>query len=107
MNILSSADKKLLLSLIEIELEVIEKGFQISELMGNVFLANAINEFKNVYLKQKYGNIIPSMCTEYRFFIIHILKNIKDEYRGLATKEVIVPTIGEFETKDLLKAIKS
>ena len=34
------------------------------------------------------------------------LENIKDEYRGLAIKEVIVPTIGEFETKDLLKALK-
>ena len=107
MNILTTYDKEMILSLVQMELEVIEKGFQISEFMGKIFLTNAINEFKNVYLKQKYGNIIPSMSTEYRFFIIHILKNIKDEYRGLAVKEVISPTIGEFETEDLLKAIKS
>lgn len=106
MKKLSQKEVELLTILANKELEVIEKGFTISEFMGKVFLTNAINDFKNIHLKAKYGDIIPSMCTEYRLFIFKILENIKDEYRGLAIKEVIVPTIGEFETKDLLKALK-
>lgn len=106
MKILSQEDTDLLTTLANNEIVVIEKGFVISEFMGKLFLSNAINDFKNIHLKAKYGDIIPSMCTEYRLFIFKILENIKDEYRGLAIKEVIVPTIGEFETKDLLKALK-
>ena len=106
MKILSQEDTDLIATLANNEIVVIEKGFAISEFMGKVFLSNAINDFKNIHLKAKYGDIIPSMCTEYRLFIFKILENIKDEYRGLATKEVIVPTIGEFEKKDLLKALK-
>lgn len=106
MKKLSQKEVELLTILANNEIVVIEKGFAISEFMGKLFLSNAINDFKNIHLKAKYGDIIPSMCMEYRLFIFKILENIKDEYRGLAIKEVIVPTIGEFETKDLLKALK-
>ena len=46
------------------------------------------------------------MKSIFKIYEAVLLENIKDEYRGLAIKEVIVPTIGEFETKDLLKALK-
>lgn len=106
MKILSQEETDLIIKLVNMELVVIEKGFAISEFMGKIFLLNSINDFKNIYLKAKYGDIIPSMCTEYRCFILNLLQNIKEEFRGLAIREIITPTIGKFETEDLLKALK-
>ncbi|MCT7564121.1 hypothetical protein ACOTWR_06585 [Aliarcobacter butzleri] len=106
MNKLTEDEKDLLDILVKNEIEVIEKGFLISEFMGKLFLSNSISDFKNIHLKAKYGEIIPAMCMEYRYFIIGLLKKIKDEYRDVATREVIVPTIGNIETEKLLKILK-
>ncbi|MFX4155522.1 hypothetical protein ACOL23_11295 [Aliarcobacter butzleri] len=106
MNKLTEDEKDLLDILVKNEIEVIEKGFFISEFMGKLFLSNSISDFKNIHLKAKYGEIIPAMCMEYRYFIIGLLKKIKDEYRDVATREVIVPTIGNIETEKLLKILK-
>lgn len=106
MKVLSQDEKDLLDILVKNEIEIIEKGFLISEFMGKLFLSNSISDFKNVHLKAKYGEIIPAMCMEYRYFIIGLLKNIKDEYKGVATREVIVPTIGNIETEKLLKILE-
>ncbi len=106
MNKLTEDEKDLLDILVKNEIEVIEKGFLISEFMGKLFLSNSISDFKNIHLNAKYGEIIPAMCMEYRYFIIGLLKKIKDEYRDVATREVIVPTIGNIETQKLLKILK-
>ena len=106
MKVLSQDEKDLLDILVKNEIEVIEKGFLISEFMGKLFLSNSISDFKNIHLNAKYGEIIPAMCMEYRYFIIELLKKIKDEYRDVATREVIVPTIGNIETEKLLKILK-
>ncbi len=47
------------------------------------------------------------MCMEYRYFIVELLKGIKVEYRGLAVREVIVPTVGSVTTLELLNSIKN
>lgn len=107
MTILSEEDKELLNCLILSELTIIETGFSISQFSGKVFLQNAINDFKEIHLKSKYGDIIPSMCTEYRYFIIGLLKNIKNEYKEFAVREVILPTIGTVTTIELLKALNN
>ena len=86
MKILSQEDTDLLTTLANNEIVVIEKGFAISEFIGKVFLSNAINDFKNIHLKAKYGDIIPSMCTEYRLFIFKLLENIKNELRFVPMK---------------------
>ncbi|MCG3684440.1 hypothetical protein [Aliarcobacter butzleri] len=106
MKVLLQDEKDLLDILVKNEIEIIQKGFLISEFMGKLFLSNSISDFKNVHLKAKYGEIIPAMCMEYRYFIIGLLKNIKDEYKSVATREVIVPTIGNIETEKLLKVLE-
>lgn len=106
MKVLSQDEKNLLDILVKNEIEVIEKGFLISEFMGKLFLSDSISDFKNIHLKAKYDEIIPSMCMEYRYFIIELLKNIKNEYRDVATREVIVPTIGNIETEELLRILE-
>ena len=105
MKKLTELDIVLLVNLIKSELEIIEKGFMISEMLGKVFLSNAINEFKDIYLKNKYGEIIPSMSTEYRYFILGILKTINDEFKELVIQEVLIPTIGKVPTDELLKIL--
>lgn len=103
MKKLTKNDSELLESLIKSEIELIEKGFMLSEFTGKVFLSNSINEFKNVHLKAKYGEIIPSMCTEYRYFVVGLLKSINDEYRSIAIREILLPTIGNASTEEILK----
>lgn len=105
MKQLTELDTVLIDHLVKSELEIIEKGFMLSEMMGKVFLSNAINEFRDVYLRTKYGEIIPSMSTEYRYFILGILKKVKDEFKECAIQEVLIPTIGVVSTDELLKAL--
>lgn len=105
MKILTNEDTALLDFLIKSEVELIEKGFKISEYTGKVFLSNAMTDFKDGHLKAKYGAIIPSMCTEYRYFIIGLLKELKGEFRDLAIQEVLIPTVGAVSTDELLKAL--
>lgn len=107
MIMINPDEKELLDLLVKSELEIIEKGFSISEFTGKVFLQNAITDFKDVHLAAKYGNIIPSMCMEYRYFIVELLKGIKKEYRGFAIREVLVPTVGSVATLELLNSIKN
>ena len=92
MKILSQEDTDLIATLANNEIVVIEKGFAISEFMGKVFLSNAINDFKNIHLKAKYGDIIPSMCTEYRLFIFKILELFSSPNKGNSSSASLVET---------------
>lgn len=105
MKVLTLEDTQLLNSLIESELKLIETGFSVSSFVGKIFLQNTITSFKENYLESVYGKIIPALSTEYRYFIIGILKNIRDEYKELAISEVIVPAIGRVNTDTLLKCL--
>lgn len=106
MKLLNDEEKELLKQLIHNELLIIEKGFSFSIFTGNVFLENAITEFRDTYLKRKYGEFIPSMCIEYRYFIVGLLKEIKDEFRAAAIQEVLIPKIGKVTTEELLKTLQ-
>lgn len=103
MKVLTYEEIELLDILIKSELEIIEKGFCISELMGKLFLQNAITDFKENYLKKRYGDIIPALSTEYRYFILGLLKEIKDEYRDITTRFILVPEFGNISTEELIK----
>lgn len=106
MQIITPEQQLLLNHIISRECENINLAFNNSELLGKVMLSNAITSFKNVYLMSIYGDIIPAMSTEYRYFVIGILNGIKEEYQGIAISEVILPTIPEFDTDELLLALK-
>lgn len=107
MKILTENDCELLDMLIKSELEIIEKGFLVSDFTGKVFLSNSINDFKNIHLYAKYGDIIPSICTEYRYFIIGLLKNINEKFRTTSIQEVLIPTVGNLPTEELLKVFEN
>lgn len=71
------------------ELEVIEKGYILSERLGKLLLRGCVDSFKYSYLGKKYGNIIPSMSAEYRTFIIELLKNIDNKFLKPSFEELI------------------
>ncbi len=92
--------------LIKMESDHINRGFAISEELGRIFLSNSLTSFIDIYLKVLYKiAIIPAMSTEYRYFIIGILKSLDDACRDIAILEVLIPSIGKVETEVLLKLI--
>lgn len=105
MKILTKLHTDLLDHLIKCELEIIEKGFSISKTTGKIFLQNTLTHFKDNYLKKLYGDIIPSFCSEYRYFLLGLLKDIKKEYLDCAISEVLIPKIGRVTTDDLLSIL--
>lgn len=107
MKVLTVNDLKLLNICIKNELELIEKGFEISELTGKLFLQNAISDFKESYLRRTYGNIVPALSTEYRYFIVGILKGLKDEYRDVATTYILIPEFGDVSNDILFEALSN
>ncbi len=106
MQIITPEQQKLLDHIISRECENINFAFNSSELLGKVMLSNAITSFKNVYLMPIYGDIIPAMSTEYRCFVVGLLKGIDSKYLDVAVKEVILPTIPEIDTDKLLLTLK-
>jgi len=107
MKLLTDNDKILLDKLIEMDIVFIEKGFKISDFTGRLFLQNSINSFKNEYLRKIYGDCIFSFSTEYRYFIIGLLKNIDDKYKDSALSEVLIATTGYVTSDELLKILNN
>lgn len=105
MKKLSSKDIQELDLLIVMECELLNKGYSISELTGNIFLSNSITSFKNDYLKKCYGDIIPQFSSEYRYFIVGLLKNISKDYADAALKEVFMRTVRDISSEELLEAL--
>lgn len=103
MIILSEAHKIQLDELINMEVEHINRGFQINLKLGKYYVSNAISSFKNIYLKKVYGNVIPQLSTEYRTFLIGLLMGINEEYKPHALSEVLIPTVKDINDADLLK----
>ena len=106
MKILHSEEMKQLTSLAKNEASLINLGFTKSIALGLLFLSNALNSFEESYLKPKYGNIITSFSSEYRILVIEILKNIDDDFKIDALKEVILPKVKRFTNKNVLKILK-
>lgn len=103
MILITDEHKKQLDELINMEVEHINRGFQINLKLGKYYVSNAISSFKNNYLKKVYGNVIPQLSTEYRTFLIGLLVGINDEYKPHALSEVLIPTVKEINDQDLLK----
>ena len=97
----------LLNEVIQMEIEHINRGFNASELLGKVFLENTIKSFVDNYLKKIYGDIIPQYSSEYRYFIVGILKQIDDDFKELALCEILIPTVQALGDEELLLIIKS
>lgn len=102
MKILSDNDIELLNILINNEVEFIEKGFMISELIGLMFLRNSIKSFLENYLYKIYGNCIPSFSSEYRYFVIGLINNINSKYYVNVIKELLIPNVGMLDNTELL-----
>lgn len=107
MIVLDNQNKDLLDTVIKNELNLIEIGFTISVNLGKVFLQDSINSFCEIYLKNKYGKVIPSLSTEYRYFIIGILTNIKKEYQDYVINEILIPKFGNIDTQELLNNLET
>ncbi len=101
MSQLGDLDKILLEGLALSEAQLINMAFNLSEDQGKVHLSNAIDSFKDIYLKDTSSEVIFSLSTEYRFFIMELLKNINVVHRDIAVKDVLVPTIGDVTDNDL------
>lgn len=105
MKILDQNEIKQLELLINMEIELINDAFKKSEILGRACIINAITSFKRFYLSTKYGKIIPSMCTEYRYFVVGLLNNVDESFKGVALKEVLMPEIEEINDEELLRAL--
>ncbi len=105
MNVLTELDRQELDLLIMMECELLNKGYSISELAGNTFLSNSITSFANGYLKKIHGNIILSYSSEYRYFILGLLKNIDKVYHEMALREILIRTVRDISNEELLEAL--
>ncbi len=106
MTIISRTDKALIEGLALSETQLINYAFSLSDIKGILCLSNAITSFKQLYLEDRYGKIVFSMCTEYRLFVIELLKNIDEHKKDIAVKEVLVPTIGDVTDEQLFALLR-
>ncbi len=107
MLVLSSEHLKQLKELIALECEHINRGFQINTKLGKYYISNAIYSFKCIYLKKVYGDVIPLLSTEYRAFIIGLIMGINDNYKEVALREILIPTVKEINNEELLNFLES
>lgn len=103
MKILDENDIELLDIMVKNEIEFIHKGFKVSELLGKLFISNSISSFVNNHLKNTHGKeILPQFSSEYRYFIVGLLKNINDEFKEVVTREILIPTVKKTNNEELL-----
>lgn len=107
MTILTEQDMSQLDLLIEMEVSILDLAFSISKNRGLMFLSNSITSFVENYLKPKYGNIILSMCSEYRYFITGVLKNIKADYQNEVLGELLIPKTKRIVDEELFKILET
>jgi len=106
MRILDPEEVALLELAAQQEVTLINMGFKnVSEASGLLFLRNAITMFEKEIIKKRYGLVINSMCTEYRVFLVELLKGIDEEYKIVAFGEVLRPKIKDIEDEELLEII--
>ena len=109
MKILNNEETELLKYLASLEATMINKSFKKSNEFGLVMLSNALTSFKDNYLNELYGNIVPSMNSEHRVFIVELLKLVEDEYKDEVLSELLIPKIkdiGDIELLNILENMK-
>lgn len=83
----------------------INLAFSYSNTMGLGQLSSSITDFKN-FLERKYGEIVFSMCGEYRIYITKLLERIEDKYKENVISELISPKVKEMTGVKFLEIIE-
>lgn len=83
----------------------INLAFSYSNTMGLGQLSSSITDFKN-FLERKYGEIVFSMCGEYRIYITKLLERIEDKYKESVISELISPKVKEMTGVEFLEIIE-
>lgn len=105
-KILELKEFVLLESLASQEAEIINKFFSISEAAGLMMLSNSLTSFEDGFIKPKYGNVINSFCSEYRTFIISLLKNINENHIHIAFSEILIHKVKKINDIEMLTYLK-
>lgn len=104
MHILSTKQKELIEQLAVIDAQGIDYSFGISELLGLSFLSNSITGYTNLLIK-KHGDIVLSYSSEYRTYIIELLKNVDDKYKKNIMSELINPKVKRITDEELFEIL--
>ena len=83
--------------LITTEVKIINKCFFISQELGLAMLNNSINSFVDIYIKEKYGDVVLAMCSEYRVFIVGLAREIDDKYQDVVVSTLLIPRTNAFK----------
>ena len=105
LKILSKKEITEIESLVQMEIDLITKGFEVSKEMGLVFFSNAITSFVENYLKPKYGDVILGMCSEYRLLLTGLLSQAPDEHKEILLTQVLSPTFRSVGDEELFEAL--
>lgn len=106
MKILTPDDVLLIEKLVSMEAKQINRSFLISDTLGKYMLSNALTSFRQNYVKKVYGDVIFSMCSEYRHFVIKLLLAIDKKYYEIALSEILLPEIHSITDEQMLEALK-
>jgi len=106
LKILDEKTKEKLDELLQMECDMINRFFDRSEAAGVAMLGNSLKSFRENYLVKKYGDVIPGMCSEYRVFIVGVLKGIKEEYQPTALSNILIPKAKQLGDAELLKILQ-
>jgi len=66
-------------TVLKIDTEIVNKGFEISKEMGIAATKNCISEFRNLLVKE-FGDFVNGMNMQYRTYIVGLLEGIKEEH---------------------------
>jgi len=78
MKILDKVEIGLLDNLVDMEVGAINHMYKKSVKHGNAMFESSCYSFEN-YLYKIHGDFIPSMCSEWRYFLVKLLKNIDND----------------------------
>lgn len=106
MHILSTKQKELIQQLAVVDAQGIDYFFGISELLGLSFVSNSITGYTNLLIK-KHGDIVLSYSSEYRTYIIELLKNVDDEYKKNVMSELINPKVKRITDEELFEILNT
>lgn len=94
-----------LTQLAQMEADIINKCFEKSQKLGLTMLNNSIGSFAENYLKKIYGNIVLSMCSEYRFFILELTKIIDKKFQDAVISELLIPQARTLKDTELFEQL--
>lgn len=106
MYILSIKQKELIEQLAELDAQGVNYAFSFSEALGLTYLSNSITEYTNLLIK-KHGNIVLSYSSEYRTYIIELLKKVDDEYKKDVLSELVNPKLKRITNEELFEILNN